>query len=162
MRRLRPFRKNKERLADERGAVAVLVAVLMVALVGAGALAVDIGRIGAEKAQLQNGADASALAIAGNCVKTPSTCTSSADGLAAQYTPANSNNGSTVPASVTFPSSKTVTVQTSTPTSGLSLVLAPIFGMASMQVEASATAEWGYPGAGSGFPLALSDTCFDL
>ena len=55
-----------------------------------------------------------------------------------------------------------MTVQSSTPASGLSLVLAPIFGMVSAQVEAAATAEWGYPGAGKGFPLALSNTCFDL
>ena len=154
--------KNKESQADERGAVAVLVALLMVALIGAGALAVDFGRIAAEKAQLQNGADASALAIADNCLDAPAACYTSGDTLADQYTPANSNAGTAIAPSVTFPSSTTVTVQTSTPASGLSLVLAPIFGMDSTQVVASATAEWGYPGAGSSFPLALSNTCFDL
>ncbi|GAB4099292.1 pilus assembly protein TadG-related protein [Sinomonas halotolerans] len=162
MRRLTRFLTKRVGPRDERGAVAIMVGLLMIALISAGALAVDIGRIGAEKAQLQNGADASALAIAANCADNPASCTGSSGGLAGQYTPANSNNGSAVPASITFPSATTVTVQTSTPTSGLPLILAPVFGVLTAQVDASATAEWGYPGAGSSFPLALSNTCFDL
>ena len=46
----------------ERGAAGVLVAVMMLAIIGAGALAVDMGQIYAERAALQNGADAGALA----------------------------------------------------------------------------------------------------
>jgi hypothetical protein len=150
------------KVPDEQGAVAIMVALLMVALVGFGALAVDIGHVAAEKAQLQNGADASALAIASNCAKFPGTCTASGIPLAEQYTPANSNDASAVPQSVTFPAADTVTVVTSTPAGGLPLSLARVLGITSADVTASATAIWGYPTNGSGFPLALSNSCFDL
>jgi Flp pilus assembly protein TadG len=54
---------------SEKGAVAIIVAVLMVAVLGCAAIAVDVGAMYAEKAQIQNGADATALAIAGDCAK---------------------------------------------------------------------------------------------
>lgn len=151
-----------QRSDGERGAVAIMVAVLMVALLGFGALAIDVGRVAAEKAQLQNGADASALAAAQYCAKNPSTCQSTAVTLANQYTPANSNDGTAVPSAVTFPASNKVKVDTSTPASGLALTLARAFGQTSLQVRASATAQWGPPGSGSGFPLAFSSACYDI
>ncbi|WP_268933493.1 pilus assembly protein TadG-related protein [Sinomonas notoginsengisoli] len=146
----------------EGGAVAIVVAVLMVALLGFGAIAIDVGRVAAEKAQLQNGADASALAAAQYCAKNPSTCQSTAVSLANLYTPANSNDRTAVASGVTFPASNEVAVDTSTPASGLPLTLARVFGQTSIQVRASATAKWGPPGRGSGFPLAFSRACYDL
>ncbi|KHL05041.1 Tad domain-containing protein [Sinomonas humi] len=146
----------------ERGAIAVMVAILMVSLIGFTAFAIDVARMADTKAQLQNGADASALAIASNCNMNPSTCTGNAWNLANQYTPANSLDGSAVPSSVTFPTSKSVTVGTKTPGTGLPLIFARIFGQSSAMVTASATAAWGPPGKGSGFPLAFSVSCYDL
>ncbi len=55
-------RRVKKFLTDSRGTVAVLVAVLMVALGGFIALAVDIGHLLAVKSELQKAADAGALA----------------------------------------------------------------------------------------------------
>ncbi len=54
----------------ERGGVAVLVAVLMGGgvLIGMGALVVDVGQIYQNRAELQNGADAGAFAVAKTCV----------------------------------------------------------------------------------------------
>ncbi len=52
---------------DDEGAVAVLVAVLMVALLGFGAIVIDLGQVFAERRQLQNGAEAAALAVAYDC-----------------------------------------------------------------------------------------------
>jgi hypothetical protein len=52
---------------DERGAIAVTVAFLMVALIGFAALAIDIGALYQERQTLQNGADAGALAVAKDC-----------------------------------------------------------------------------------------------
>jgi hypothetical protein len=71
---------------DERGVIGVLVAVLMGSgvLVGLGALVIDTGQLYQERAELQNGAEAGALAVAKSCAT--GTCTSS---LAAQY--ANEN-----------------------------------------------------------------------
>ena len=53
----------------ERGAVSVLIAILMVSLLGFTALAVDVGMLYAERTQLRNGADAAALAIAQKCAR---------------------------------------------------------------------------------------------
>ena len=70
---------------DERGAVGVLVALLIgTVLLGLGALVIDVGQLYQERAELQNGADAAALAVAKSCAT--GTCTPS---LAAQY--ANEN-----------------------------------------------------------------------
>ena len=52
---------------SERGAAGVLVAVMMLVLIGVGAIAVDVGQIYAERAELQNAADAGALAGAEIC-----------------------------------------------------------------------------------------------
>ena len=154
--------KRLSGVSPERGATAVMVTILMLVLVGAGALAVDIGRIAAAKGQLQNGADASALAVAGYCAQNPSSCTTTGVSLADQYTSANSNSGTAVPSSVMFPTATSVRVVSSTPAGGLQLTLAQVFGTESQIVEAAATASWTPPSGGGGFPLALSDSCFDL
>lgn len=54
---------------DDRGAVGVIVGVLIGAgvLLGIGALVVDVGQMYVERAELQNGADAAALAVAKSC-----------------------------------------------------------------------------------------------
>lgn len=151
------------RTSNERGAAGVMVAVLVPVLLGMGAVAVDVGNIFSERAQLQNGADSSALAIAQTCSKNPTGCAGGAQALANQYTPANSQSDNAVARSVTLDTTAgTVTVQTSTPVGGLALTLAQAIGQKSMSVTASATARWGYPGSGAGFPLGLSNACFDL
>jgi Flp pilus assembly protein TadG len=75
----------------ERGAVVVLVSILLVTgvLVGFGALAVDTGQIYSERAQLQNGADAAAFAVAMGCAKSPTACPPSDLTSATKYATAN-------------------------------------------------------------------------
>ncbi len=58
------------RLRDDDGAVAILVAFLAVALFGFAVLVVDVGALYSERRQLQNGADAAALALAQSCAAT--------------------------------------------------------------------------------------------
>jgi hypothetical protein len=76
--------------SDERGVIAVLVAILLGAgvLTGMGALVIDVGQLYSERAQLQNGADAAALAVAKSCAA--GTC---APDLAVQYADANAKDG---------------------------------------------------------------------
>src|SRR3954447_8949498 len=91
-------------MKDERGAVAIIVALIMVGLLGFTALAVDVAAAWSEKKQLQNGADAGALAIAQACAKgacgTPSA-------TAQTYADLNRNNPTA--------SGITTTADTSTP-----------------------------------------------
>ena len=79
------------RRRDDRGAVGVLVAILIGTgvLFGMGALVIDVGQLYQNQAELQNGADAAALAIAKSCVAgscTPSVATSYADANASGLT----------------------------------------------------------------------------
>lgn len=55
------------RLSEDGGAVAVIVALLSVVLLGFGALVIDVGALYYERRQLQVGADSAALAIAQAC-----------------------------------------------------------------------------------------------
>lgn len=72
MRRLR-FLLAGRRANGERGVIAVLTAILvMFVAIGMLALTVDLGNITYNRAQLQNGADASALALASACAKSSS------------------------------------------------------------------------------------------
>lgn len=76
------MRRLCQSASSESGAVATLVAILMGGgvLLGMGALTIDVGQIYAERAELQNGADAAALAVAQDCVD--GSCDTSTSGLA--------------------------------------------------------------------------------
>lgn len=56
-------------ISDDRGVSAVLVALLAVVLFGTAAIVIDLGIVYEERRQLQNGADAAALAIGWECVQ---------------------------------------------------------------------------------------------
>ena len=149
---------------DERGASAVIVALLMVALLGFAAISVDVGKLYWEKAQLQNGADTAAISIANACAKSAldAACTSpvaTAQGLANS----SANDGaSTVESATVNTLAGTVTVNTAASETGassgtVSLWFARILGYEENRVAATATAGWGTPtAAGSKFPLAFS------
>jgi len=142
-----------QRVRDERGAVAVFVALIMVVLVGFAAIAVDVSAMWAEKRELQNGADAGALAIAQACANDPASCTMSmASSTATSYAVANRNGGNPT-ASIVSLTSGQVTVSTSDPHENW---FATIFGSNESAVSARATAAWGGPNGGGTFPLAFS------
>jgi Flp pilus assembly protein TadG len=148
----------------ERGAVTVVVAILMVALLGFAAIAVDIGLLYSERAQLQNAADASALGVAQKCAKDAgSPYCSPASTLASELANQNSLDGQTNVASISLSTSaRTVTTtttakETGSPVNSVSLFLANILGIPSAEVSARSTAAWGSPVAGrTAFPLAFS------
>lgn len=168
---------------DERGAVGVLVAILIGGgvLLGMGALVVDVGQLYSERAQLQNGADAGALAVAKTCAQ--GTCS---PGAAALYANRNAADGASnvglVCGSGTLggcpPSTgklydcpappkagaNYVDVHTSTLTASGSTLLPPSFartllGMSNYKgstVDACAQASWGPPAAASGLAVTIS------
>src|ERR1017187_4347388 len=79
---------------DERGVIGVLIAMMLGAgvLTGVGALVIDVGQLYQERAELQNGADAAALAVAKSCATGTGTCTAAAaTTLAAPYANANAS-----------------------------------------------------------------------
>ncbi|MGH9188683.1 MAG: pilus assembly protein TadG-related protein, partial [Acidimicrobiales bacterium] len=82
MRRLTPGR-------DQGGAIGYMTALLIVPVLGMGALVLDIGAVVQERRELQNGADAAALAVAKDCAG--GDCGSFND-LADEYADANADD----------------------------------------------------------------------
>ncbi|WP_394554298.1 pilus assembly protein TadG-related protein [Agromyces sp. MMS24-JH15] len=147
------------RLADERGASAVLVGILLLVLVGFGALAVDVGAMYSERAQLQNAADAGALAAAEYC-GAHNGCAATADKSAATaaalaVTGGNMVDGENTTAAPTY-TADTVRVVTSTP--AMAHPLAAALGLASSDVGAAAKAKWTASAVAAGtVPFAISE-----
>lgn len=158
------------------GLILVWVALMMAVLLGFGALVIDVGALYREKRELQNGADAGALAAAKECAQQAS-CAGAVGGLAQTYADQNAHDsasrvdgvcgsGGGLPACPVTPSGTTgvtgwVQVSTSTRTSGggneVSFVLAPVMSAVSgSTVEASAVAAWGAAKTASTPPVAIA------
>jgi Putative Flp pilus-assembly TadE/G-like len=169
---------------DERGVVAAIVAIFLGTgvLLGIGALVIDVGQIYQERGELQNGADAAALAVAKSCALgacTPGVAGQLADGNASSLTggtagvplvcgsgslggcPASTGSIEDCPPPPT--GANFVDVYTATQTASGSTLLPPVFATsllgASYQgttVHACAQAEWGAPSAATAVALTIS------
>jgi Flp pilus assembly protein TadG len=75
----------------ERGAVAVLLAVVLGSgvVIGSAALVVDVGQLTLELQQLRSSADAAAMAVGEECAKNPATCAGDALSIARDYASRN-------------------------------------------------------------------------
>jgi Putative Flp pilus-assembly TadE/G-like len=138
------------RLEDERGAVAVMVALLMVPMIGFAALAVDLGNVYAQRARLQTAADAAALAVAQDCARgSCGNMQATANALVAANL-----DGATAAPPVLSSAPTSVTVTGDKPTTHW---FAPVLGINSSDVRATATVAWGFPGGGTAvLPLTFS------
>jgi Flp pilus assembly protein TadG len=179
-------------IKERTGAVSVTVALTIVMLVGFGAMAVDLGHFMVTRAQLQNAADACALAAANKLLADAGQHDASlsiSDALSMAVTVAQDNvaakknltlNGSDVELGVWNQQNRTFTVvsgatsadevnavrvtvrRDGTSNGPISTFLANIFGMSSMNVQATAVAYLGWAGsAGSGViaaPIYIEET----
>lgn len=153
--------------SDERGGVAVWVALSILPMLAVIALVFDVGLLYWEKGQLQNGADAAALAVAQECAISPGSCSGDAASIAGGLSDVNANDdlaAAAIQNLLVNASSGTVTVRTSTRNSqgaALRHPFASLIDPSGTTVDAEATAEWGAPIAGSTFPLAIAECEFD-
>ena len=157
------MRRLIRRLRAKRGATATVVAFAHIPLLGAGAIAVDVGALYAERAQLQNGVDAAALAIAAVCAKEESDCATpvSLKPTAQSYVESNAAI-LREPAANKPEIDRTDNVVTVTAMTSVDHALASLLtGTDSSDVSASGSAEWGTPIAGSTLPLAIGICEFD-
>lgn len=147
---------------SEKGAAGVMVAVMMLVLIGVGAIAVDVGQIYAERGELQNAADAGALAGAQICSETVPCTQGDADAVAALLANQNSKDGASrirfvdlsVPGEVTV---STATVNAANGSGFLSKLFANALNTPDIGVGATATAKWLYPTRGrSILPLTFA------
>jgi hypothetical protein len=127
-----------------------MVALLLVPLMGFAAIGVDVAGLWSERQQLQNGADAGALAIAQNCGRGACGVPAST----AQQLAAVNHIGPGASASVVSLSASQVTVRASATRTHL---FAPVLGLPPSPVSASATVSWGSPSGGTAvLPLIFS------
>lgn len=134
----------------QRGATAVIVAISMMAMLGFAAVAIDLGGAYSEHQQLQNGADAGALAIAQSCAL--GDCVDSSD----KYAKANKLDGQAT-GQVVGAITSTVTVETSSVRKNW---FGAVIGIPTSTLTARATAEWGWPSGGATLPLTFSWCAF--
>ncbi|MDR7082219.1 hypothetical protein J2X01_001507 [Arthrobacter ginsengisoli] len=158
----------------ERGAISVVVAIVMVCLLGFAALTVDVGVIYAERAQLQNSSDAVALMVAQKCAKSLSDPECSGTWprpteRVAQLANGNAVDGLNDVKSITLDKSKrTVSVDSGSKESGsaansVSLYFAKILGVTTAEVAATSHAQWGIPSKGIMIlPLAIAECKFNI
>ncbi|SFK79759.1 pilus assembly protein TadG-related protein [Geodermatophilus ruber] len=142
------------RLQGERGAAAVVLSLLLIPMLGFAAIAVDIGALYAERARLQVGADAAAIAVAQDCSR--GNC---GDMLATAQALIELNDTEGTAATPVLSSDPlSVTVTGGTPKEHW---FAPIIGHDSTRVSATATVGWGSPSAGTSvLPLTFSYCSF--
>jgi hypothetical protein len=164
MRRLGLSRGSGEVGPNEQGAVAIIMAFLMVALLGFTAIAVDVGVLYSERAQLRNGADAAALALAQKCAANVNDlqCDTSST-LAGDLANKNALDGLSNIKSVSLDkTTRKVSITAGAKQPGgadntVSLFFAKALGIPSAQVGAATSATWGSARAGrTVFPLAMS------
>ncbi|MGZ4669430.1 MAG: pilus assembly protein TadG-related protein [Blastococcus sp.] len=138
------------RLREERGATAVIFALLLVPMLGFAAVSVDVGKLYAERARLQVAADAAAIAVAQDCAR--GNC---GDMLATAQGLITANDGSGTASQPTLSTvSLSVTVTGATPVKHW---FAPVLGFDSTAVSATATVGWGGPSGGTAvLPLTFS------
>ena len=144
---------------DQQGAVLVLVVLLTVTLVAMAAMVIDVGALLDERRQLQNGADAGALAVARSC--SLGVCNGT---LAESLADLNSRDGDSKVDSVTTDlATKKVSVTVSTQGGGGN-VLPYFFGQAvtgqkGKTLRATANASWtsAAPSTAVAVPIAVSE-----
>ncbi len=131
-----------QRVKDERGAVGVVVAMLMVPMMGFAAVSIDAAALWTQQLQLQTGADAGALAIAHDCaIGACGTPSQTAQTMATQ-----NMNSDAATATVIALSSSQVTVRN---TGIRNYWFAPVLGYESSTITTQATATWGAPIGGT-------------
>jgi len=147
---------------EESGISLIFVTVTMVVLIGMVAFAVDTGALYQERRELQNGADAAAMAIAEDCALGAQPCTDVvADATAEQYADANAGDVRSAVDDVDLDAvAKMVEVKVSTETVTGGTIFRPFFaqvvGFDGTTVHAEAAVQWGFAKSLFTIPLIIS------
>jgi Flp pilus assembly protein TadG len=148
----RLLQRLRRRGGEEDGVVLVIVALLMTAMLGMAAVAIDLGSFWQAQRQAQAAADAGALAASQDLPSSTSAATTDAQTYVQKNYP-----GATVTVSAPYNSSTSqvkVTVNATTPS-----FFGKIFGLTKADVSASAVAGAGTTGGAKSAIFAKSTTC---
>ena len=165
MRGMKRYNEGLQQLRTqrERGATAVLAGLLMVGLVGFTGLAVDGGATYAKHQELQNGADAAALAAAQECAADEDNCYN--DYLQSEVGQYGEDNvrldKETVDTTFSDIDLSAKTVKATVIGTKFHWFL-PVVGVSESELSPDATATWGNPISGPAMlPLAVSQCTFE-
>lgn len=137
---------------DERGVVAIFVALFSTVAMGCGALAVDLGDAWQEQRQLHTSTDAAALAAGQVYAQGDSGCSSVADAYVSENN-AEATTTSCTTGTGAATNSGYVTVEAATT---VDFTFAQVIGINSRDLHSSTTAGWGIPSGVTGLrPLAV-------
>jgi Flp pilus assembly protein TadG len=162
MRWMSPISGLRHDATRERGAVAVIVAICGVVIFGMAAYVIDTSSVYVERRELQNGADAAALAVARDCAL--GDCGDDY-GTAQQYASGNAGDSAAGIREITYPAANRVRVQTETldaradidgDSSTVDFTFARLWGRTGRSVSATATAEWFAPAGATTLPITFS------
>ena len=166
----------------DKGAILVWFAAFAIVLLGSGALVIDLGSLWSERRQLQNGADAAALAVAVDCAKTACTLSQSTALNYAQLSATDGEvsvsicgRGAGLTACSPVPNGVSAAVgyvqaltSTWNPGNGgssdqVQFVFAPLLDalQVGQTVRAIATVAWGSLGSATVLPIVISKCSFD-
>ncbi|MDP2949977.1 MAG: pilus assembly protein TadG-related protein [Chloroflexota bacterium] len=149
------LRKLLSKVREERGQGLVLAALAMVVVLGFTAMAVDVGMFMHEKRQLQNAADAAALAGAQDLPVSPADAVANATTWA-QQNGIGPGELEAVTVSMTYATDDTITVQVKRDVPWL---FARVLGFTSDTMRADATARVGSPAwASNVMPFSLKES----
>lgn len=126
---------------DDCGAVAVVVAVMLVVLLGVAAVVVDAGAIYSERREMQTAADAAVLAGVQDLPANPT----AAVAAAAQYVSLNTSDANQLTFEVKSTNSTNDTIVAVVEEAAMGLFFARVLGIESAPVNATATAIVGSP-----------------
>lgn len=150
----------RARMGEERGAVGIMVALLLVPILGFAAIAVDLSAVQSERTQLRNGTDAAALAVATDCAW-KADC---GDEVATATSLVGKNSGqvgatSSTPTVAINATARTVTV---TARAQQKHWFAPVLGRSASTVTGTSVAAWaGISRAAADMPVAISRCQYD-
>jgi Flp pilus assembly protein TadG len=140
------------RADDERGAVAIIVAVCAIVLFGFAAYAIDAGNLWATRRNMVTVTDAAALGAAADYSVGLDGCSSSAPSLVSLNRSDATVESCTVSGGTTSDAGY-ATVRAST---NVEYAFAGVFGLTDKQVDSATTAEWGIPSGVAGLrPFGL-------
>jgi Flp pilus assembly protein TadG len=150
------FDRFRARANDEGGAVAVIVALSLIALIGMVVLVVDVGGLLYRRRQMVSASDSAALAAAQSCARRGGDHKGQADAFAADNVAGITLSGGVVDSETVGCNTGReghVTVQYS---SVQKLWFAGIFGKSENNVTTKATAEWGGSVSSNPVPLIVT------
>jgi hypothetical protein len=159
--RLEGQTRHEHESRGESGAILVFVAISLVVLLGSVAMSIDFGRMYSERRELQNGADAAALAVAQDCATGDCGGAYSPYPIAEEYADANASDNLAWVDDVDLDlAAQKVTVHTATEDPGgdhfFDMMFAQIVGFDGLTVNAQATVAWGAPKNLATLPIIFS------